>query len=263
MTSEALSETVRLHRPTPHVAVVTIDRPEARNAVSVSVTTGLDRALTLTESDDDIWVVVLTGAGRKVFCAGADLKEIAAGRALSLRTERGGFAGFVNYPREKPWIACVEGLALGGGCEIVLACDMVVAAESSAFGLPETSRGLIAGAGGVYRLPRALPRHIAFEMIATGKTLPARRAHDFGLVNRVAMDGVAMAAALELAAEVCKCSPVAVRESLKVARVANDHDDPTLRHLMDEARERCALSEDSKEGPRAFIEKRPPRWTGR
>lgn len=263
MKQENLSDTVRLHSPAPHIAVITIDRPEARNAVSASVAEGIDRALTLTEADDDIWVVVLSGAGGKAFCAGADLKEVAAGRAPSLGTARGGFAGFVNYPREKPWIAAVEGFALGGGFEIVLTCDMVVAAETATFGLPETSRGLMAAAGGVYKLPRLLPRNVAIEMIATGKVLSAAQAHAHGLVNRVASTGSALDVAIELAQAVAKCAPVAVRESLKVARVAADLDDAELRVVMRQAFERNASAEDYREGPRAFFEKRAPQWLGR
>ncbi|GFE82065.1 enoyl-CoA hydratase [Steroidobacter agaridevorans] len=263
MKQENLSDTVRLHSPAPHVAVITIDRPEARNAVSASVAEGIDRALTLTEADTDTWVVVLTGAGGKAFCAGADLKEVAAGRAATLGTSRGGFAGFVNYSREKPWIAAVEGFALGGGFEIVLTCDMVVAAETATFGLPETSRGLMAAAGGVYRLPRLLPRNIAIELIATGKVLSATQAHAHGLVNRVASAGSALDVAVELAQAVAKCAPVAVRESLKVARVAADMSDAELRVVMRQAFERNASAEDYREGPRAFLEKRAPQWLGR
>ena len=263
MSERLLSEAVRLHMAAPHVAVVTIDRPGARNAVNVAVTEGIDRALGLTESDTDVWVTVLTGAGGKAFSAGADLKEVAAGRALSLRTERGGFAGFVNFPREKPWIAAVEGFAVGGGFEIVLACDMVVASEDAVFALPETSRGLIAAAGGIHRLPRLLPRNLALELIATGAQLTAARAHAHGLVNRLAPKGQALAVAVELGVAICACAPVAVRESLKVARLAGDLDEEALRALTKEARERNDRTADAQEGPRAFVEKRPPRWLGR
>jgi enoyl-CoA hydratase/carnithine racemase len=263
LSAQQLSDTVRLTHPVPHVAVVTIDRPEARNAVSVSVAQGIDRAVEITEADVATWVVVLTGAGGKAFSAGADLKEVAAGRALSLRTDRGGFAGFVNAPREKPWIAAVEGFALGGGFEIVLACEMVVAAETASFGLPETSRALMAAAGGVYRLPRALPRNVALEMIATAQPMPAPQAHAYGMVNRLAPTGAALATAIELAELVCRNAPIAVRESLKVAKLSPDLDDAALRLVMNEARDRLALGEDYQEGPRAFIEKRAPRWSGR
>jgi enoyl-CoA hydratase/carnithine racemase len=263
MTAVQLSACVTRAQPAPHVVLVTIDRAEARNAVNVEVVRGIARAVEESEADPDAWVVILTGAGGRAFCAGADLKEVAAGRAMSLRTQQGGFAGFTHRVRAKPWIAAVEGFAVGGGCEIALACDMIVATENSTFGLPEPKRGLIAAAGGIYRLPRALPRHIALELIATGASLPADRAHAYGMVNRLCAPGQAVSSALELAAAVCACSPSAVAESLKVARLAADFDDPTLKQLSVEANQRNAQSVDYQEGPRAFVEKRAPKWTGR
>jgi len=258
-----LSDCVTLKRPQAHVALVTIERPQARNAVNVAVVQGLSRAVDLTESDVDTWVTIITGAGGKAFCAGADLNDVAAGRIMSLRTEQGGFAGFTHRVREKPWIAAVDGFAVGGGFEIALACDLIVASETSVFGLPEPKRGLIAAAGGVYRVPRALPRHLALELIATGADLPAPRAHDFGLVNRLAAPGETVEAALALASKICACAPVAVYESLKIARVAADFDDPTLKQMTVKATERNSQTGDYKEGPRAFLEKRAPKWTGR
>jgi enoyl-CoA hydratase/carnithine racemase len=258
-----LSESVALERPAPHVALVTIQRPEARNAVNVAVAHGISRAVDISESDVDTWVVIITGAGGKSFCAGADLKEVAAGRAMMLRTAEGGFAGFTHRTRQKPWIAAVDGFAVGGGCEIALACDMIVASETSVFGLPEPKRGLIAGAGGVYRLPRALPRHIALELIATGGELPASRAYAFGMVNRLTPPGKPVETAIDLARRVCDCAPVAVYESLKVARVAADFDDATLKQMTDSGRDRNSQTADYNEGPRAFLEKRAPKWIGR
>jgi len=238
MTRSNLSDSVTLNRPASHVALVTIEREQARNAVNVAVTQGIDRAVEITEADDDIWVVILTGAGGKSFSAGADLKEVAAGRAMMLRTEAGGFAGFTHRTRRKPWIAAVEGFAFGGGCEIALACDMIVATENSTFALPEPKRGLIAGAGGIYRLPRVLPRNIALEMIATGSELSAARAHAFGMVNRLTPPGKVVDGAIELANAVCGCAPVAVYESLSVARRAADFDDATLKQVFDSIHER-------------------------
>ncbi|BEP71202.1 MULTISPECIES: enoyl-CoA hydratase-related protein [unclassified Variovorax] len=256
---------VTVERLPGHVALVTIDRPEARNAVNGDVATGLEAAVDATEADDDIRAVVLTGAGREAFCAGADLKEVSAGRGSALRTERGGFAGFVYRERSKPWIAAVNGKALAGGTELVLACDLVVAVRQAAFGLPEVLRGLIAAAGGLYRLPRAIPPNIALELILTAGQLDAERAHGFGLVNRLVADVDGLReAALALAAEIARNGPVAVRQSLRVAREANSGlDEAALRALTRDAFERVAASEDFKEGPRAFIEKRAPRWTGR
>ena len=256
---------VTVERLPGHVALVTIDRPEARNAVNGDVASGLEAAVDATEADDDIRAVVLTGAGREAFCAGADLKEVSAGRGSALRTERGGFAGFVYRERSKPWIAAVNGKALAGGTELVLACDLVVAVRQAAFGLPEVLRGLIAAAGGLYRLPRAIPPNIALELILTAGQLDAERAHGFGLVNRLVpdVDGL-REAALALAAEIARNGPVAVRQSLRVAREANSGlDEAALRALTRDAFERVAASEDFKEGPRAFIEKRAPRWSGR
>ncbi|MNX33054.1 Carnitinyl-CoA dehydratase [compost metagenome] len=256
---------VTVERLPGHVALVTIDRPEARNAVNGDVASGLEAAVDATEADDDIRAVVLTGAGREAFCAGADLKEVSAGRGSALRTERGGFAGFVYRERSKPWIAAVNGKALAGGTELVLACDLVVAVRQAAFGLPEVLRGLIAAAGGLYRLPRAIPPNIALELILTAGQLDAERAHGFGLVNRLVADVDALReAALVLAAEIARNGPVAVRQSLRVAREANSGlDEAALRALTRDAFERVAASEDFKEGPRAFIEKRAPRWSGR
>jgi len=258
-----LTECVTFSAPAPHVSLVTIHRPEARNAVNAAVAQGIARAVELTESDTDTWVVIITGAGGKAFCAGADIKEVAAGRAMTLRTEEGGFAGFTHRARAKPWIAAVEGFAFGGGCEIALACDFIVAGRSSTFALPEVKRGLIAGAGGVYRLARVLPRNIAFELIATGAELSAERAHELGMVNQLAAAGEAVSAAMDLAARICACSPVAVRESLQVARAGADLDDAALHRMTHEAMRRNSQTEDYREGPRAFIEKRPPKWVGK
>lgn len=252
---------VRIERPEPHVALVTIDRAEARNAVNGEVASALEAFVGASETDDDIRVVVLTGAGH-TFCAGADLKEIAAGKVRELVTRDGGFAGFVRAARRKPWIAAVNGPALAGGTEIVLACDMAIAAETASFGLPEVKRGLAALAGGLYRLPRALPRALAMEAIATGDSITAARAAEFGLVNAVVADGEAARAALGLARRIAANAPVAVRESLAIARRAHE-DDGELEQASREAGRRLAETEDYREGPRAFIEKRAPRWSGR
>lgn len=246
-----------------HVALVTIARPEARNAVNGDVARGLEMAIDATEADDDIWAVILTGKGHEAFCAGADLKAISAGRGHELRTERGGFAGFVHAPRRKPWIAAVNGPALAGGCEIALACDLIVAATGTRFGVPEVKRGLIASAGGLYRLPRALPPAIAREAILTGEPITAEQAHAFGMVNVLCEPPKLIEAAQAMAARITVNAPVAVRESLAVARAAFDKTDPELRQMSEEGQARNMQSEDFKEGPRAFIEKRAPRWVGR
>ncbi len=263
MDIHCLSDVITLYLARPHVAVVTIDRPAVRNAVSGAVTAGLERAILETESSNEIWVTVLTVAGTQAFCAGADLREVSMGRMSSLMTADGGFAGFVHAPRVKPWIAAVNGAAVAGGFEIALACDMIVASEDARFGLPEVKRGLVAAAGGLYRLARVLPRQLAVELIATGETIEAGRAHELGIVNRIAPAGMAVEAALQLAAAICANAPVAVRESLGVVRQALDLSDRELRALSERAQDRIMLTEDFQEGPRAFIEKRAPRWAAR
>ena len=184
-----------------HVAVLTINRPEARNAVNTDVAQGLEAGIDRLEADDDAWVGIITGAQTAkgwIFCAGADLKQMSVDPA-GMMTERGGFAGFVQRERTKPVIAAVDGPALAGGTEIVLACDMVVASETAVFGIPEVKRNLVAGAGGLFRLPRKLPRNIAMELALTGRLdFPAERAAHFGLVNRLCAEGTALQSAIEL-----------------------------------------------------------------
>lgn len=254
---------VLTERPLPHVVRLTLNRPEARNAINGDVARALEAALLETEADPEIRAVVLTGAGAAAFCAGADLKEIAAGRIDSLVTEAGGFAGFVRAERRKPWIAAVNGAALAGGCEIALACDMIVAARHALFGLPEVKRGLAALAGGLYRLPRVLPRAIAFELIATGEPISAARAADLGMVNAVVEPDALETRALDLARVIAANAPVAVTESLAIARRAFDEPEDQLARGSAAAGARLASTEDFREGPRAFIEKRAPRWLGR
>lgn len=256
-------EPVTIEIAAPHVALVTIRRPEARNAVNGAVAVALDRAVKQVENDPEIWAAVLTGAGGVAFSSGADLKEVSAGRIETLFTPDGAFAGFVKHARAKVWIAAVDGFALAGGFEIALACDMIVASENSSFSLPEVTRGLIAAAGGVYRLVRAMPRAIALELLATGDRLSPARAAELGLVNHVTEKGQAVAGALELATKICANAPIAVRESLQVARRAYDLDDDALFALGLEGQNRVMATEDFAEGPRAFIEKRAPRWKGR
>lgn len=258
-----ISDAVLTKKVADHVMLVTINRPDARNAVNGDVAQGLERAVLESEKDPNIWVVILTGAGDKAFCAGADLKAVSAGTAGGLSTPGGGFAGFVHQPRTKPWIAAVNGFALAGGTEIALSCDLIVAIEEAAFGLPEVKRGLVAAAGGLYRLPRALPKAIALELIMTGAHFDAKRAFHHGLINRLVPRDQLMPEALKLASEICENAPIAVRESLGIARQALDLDDAALREASGVAARRNAATEDYKEGPRAFIEKRAPRWAGR
>lgn len=249
------------------VAVITLDRPEARNAIDPDVAVALEAAIDRLEADDEVWVGILTastaGQERPVFCAGADLKAINSGRAADLVTERGGFAGFVYRDRRKPIIAAVDGLATAGGCEIVLAADLVVATTRSAFGLAEAKRNLIAGAGGLFRLPRAIGQAAAMEAILTGEPIPADRAHALGLLSRLVEPGEALDEALRLADQIIACAPLAVWESRAIVRAAATEDDETLIRLTNEALGRIIRSEDTREGLAAFIEKRTPNWQAR
>ncbi len=215
------------------------------------------------ESDGEAWVGIITGAGDRAFCAGMDLKAFAAGQGPELVDARGGFAGLISYPRTKPLIAAVNGAAVGGGCEIVLACDLVVAAEHAVLGLPEVKRGIFAGAGGCFRLPRTIPRVRAMEMLLTGDPIDARSAFELGLVNRVVPGEGLMDAARELARRIRANAPFAVRETLALARAAFDLSEEELWARNNQAWERINRTEDAREGPLAFAEKRPPRWTAR
>lgn len=243
------------------VAIITLNRPEARNAVNVELAVALEAAVDRLEADDDLWVGILAANG-PVFSAGADLKAVAAGEA-HLGTERGGFGGFVTLERTKPIIAAVDGLAVAGGCELVLTCDMVVASTDAGFGLPEVKRCLVAMAGGTARLPKKLPPNIAMEMALTGDPIDAHQAHAHGLVNVLCEPGRAVDEALALAARVNANAPLAVRATrTAVLRGAGVDDDEGIRIAV-EAFRPVARSEDAKEGPRAFVEKRDPIWQAR
>jgi len=242
------------------VAIITLNRPEARNAVSQQLAEDLEAAIDRLESDTNLWIGILCGNGTS-FCAGADLKAIAAGSAR-LSTERGGFAGIVRRTRTKPLIAAVEGPAMAGGTEIVLSCDLVVASSVARFGLPEVKRSLVANAGGLFRLPRALPQNVAMELALTGEDLSAESAHLHGLVNRLVEPGQALDAALELAEVINANAPLAVRASRKVVLAAHLLKDDDAFALTADATRELVGTEDFREGPRAFVEKRAPRWTG-
>jgi enoyl-CoA hydratase len=245
-----------------HIALVTLNRPAQRNAVNGALANLLESYLEQIEADKSIRAAILYASSDRSFCAGADLAEVSAGRVRELFTPKGGFAGFAYAKRQKPWIAAVRGFALGGGLELSLACDMIVAGESASFGLPEVRRGIIAGAGGAYRLPLAIPRAIALEMVATGLPITAQRAYALGLVNRVVPDTEVRDTAIALAEAVASGAPVSVRESLKVARVAAEHSEADLQAMLATAVATVEASPDYLEGPRAFVEKRPPVWQG-
>jgi enoyl-CoA hydratase len=249
------------------VALITLNRPDARNAVNGEVAEAMESAIDRMEADDDVWLGIIQanteGQAKPVFCAGADLKAINSGAGASLSTERGGFAGFTYRDRKKPVIVAVDGLATAGGCEIVLAADLVVATTRSSFGLAEVKRNLVAGAGGLFRLPRAIGRSAAMELILTGEPLDAQRAYELGLVNRLVEPGQATEEALRLAAQITAAAPLAVWESRKVVLAAATNDDDTLIKMTNAAMATVMRSEDLSEGLTAFIEKRPPQWKGR
>ena len=244
------------------VALLTINRPEARNAVNGAVANGMEEAIDRLEADDDVWVGIVTGTG-PVFSAGADLKAIASGEAAALQTKRGGFAGIARRERTKPLIAAVNGPAYAGGCEIVLSCDLVVASTEAKFGIPEVKRSLVAAAGGLFRLPRALPKNVAMELALTGDPIDAQRAYDLGLVNRLCEPGALIHTALALADQITANAPLAVRASREIVLKGMLADDDDAWRITNEAFAAVASSEDFGEGPRAFIEKRAPQWKGR
>jgi enoyl-CoA hydratase len=245
-----------------HYAIITINRPQARNAVNGAVANGIEAGIDRIEDDDDLWVGIVTGVP-PVFCAGADLKEINSGNAAALQTKRGGFGGIVTRERVKPILAAVDGPALAGGTEIVLACDLVVASRSATFGIPEVKRSLAAAAGGLFRLGRKIPLNIAMECALTGDPISAERAHHHGLVNVLCEDGQALDEAMTLADRICANAPVAVRASRKVVLEATNAPDDVGWKMSIDAMAQAMGSADFKEGLTAFIEKRPPNWTGK
>lgn len=244
------------------VGVLKINRPDKKNAVNGDVARGMEEAIDKLEADPEVWLGVLTGEGN-VFCAGADLKAINEGKAAELATERGGFAGIASRARTKPIIAAVDGPALAGGTEIVLSCDLVVASTSATFGIPEAKRSLVAAAGGLFRLPRLLPRNIALEMGLTGDPITAERAYHFGLVNELCEPGQALETAMALAGRVAANAPLAVRETRRLMLELGFADDETGFRESGRSMMGLADSEDFWEGPKAFLEKRPPEWKGR
>jgi enoyl-CoA hydratase/carnithine racemase len=239
------------------VLLVRLDRDAKLNAMDRDMTLGLDAAMNRLEDDAELWVGVLTGNGR-AFSAGSDLADPDRNS-----TERGGPYGLIRRQRSKPLIAAVDGLAFGGGFEMVLACDLVVASTRARFALPEVKRGLLALYGGVFRAARALPPNLARELVMTGEPIGAERAHALGLVNRLCAEGAAVDEALQLAEAICANSPVAVRESLGVLNQAIDAADQLAWQLSGEAAARVRASEDSREGIAAFLQKRKPAWRGR
>lgn len=242
-----------------HLLIMTLNRPEVRNAVNAEMAKAIAAAVDELDADPDLRVGVLTGASA-TFCAGLDLNSVLDGSER--RVEGRGFGGLTEAPPRKPLIAAVEGYALAGGFEMVLACDLIVASEGAEFGLPEVKRGLIAGSGGLSRLPRRVPFHLAMEWILTGDRLQASEAHRWGLVNRLTAAGGALEAAKELARAVAANAPLAVGMSkLSVGEAAGEGDTATW-EIQRQRVEEIVVSEDAREGAAAFLEKRPPKWKG-
>ncbi|WP_200304636.1 crotonase/enoyl-CoA hydratase family protein [Streptomyces adelaidensis] len=243
-----------------NVLVVTLNREHVRNAVNTAMAEGVAGALDELDRRRDLVAGVLTGAG-STFCSGMDLKAFLAGERPGVPGR--GFAGIVERGSDKPLIAAVEGHAIAGGFEIVLACDLVVASETAAFGLPEVKRGLVAAAGGLFRLPQRVPYQLAMEMALTGEFVPAERARELGLVNRLVPAGEAASAALELAAAIARNGPLAVAATKRIITLSRDWSAEESFDRQRPMAEDVRSSEDAREGARAFTEKRPPRWSGK
>ncbi|MAM80463.1 MAG: enoyl-CoA hydratase [Gammaproteobacteria bacterium] len=245
-----------------HLAIITLNRPEARNAINGEMASTMEACLDEYEENPDLWCAILRAEGT-VFSAGADLKEVSAGNGAELATRKGGFAGITRRERTKPLIAAIQGTAVAGGCEISLACDLIVASTETVFGLAEVKRSLAAAAGGLFRLPRALGMATAMEAIMTGEPISAQRAYELGMVNKVVSPDKVMVEARDLAKRILCNAPLAVFASRKVAARAMMDSDDDLWRASGEAMRSLASTEDYREGPLAFIEKRDPVWKGR
>lgn len=238
------------------VIVVRIEREEKRNAIDAAVTAGIDAALNRLEDDPALRVGILTGTAN-VFSAGTDL-----GVGMS-KSERGGSYGVIRRSRSKPLIAAVEGLALGGGFEIVMACDLVVASETARFGLPEVTRSLIPTCGGLFRAGRVLPANVAAELLLLGRPIDAERAERLGLANLLVPAGQALARALEMAETIAGNGPVAVRETMRFLEAFRAEEEARGWEGTTRGERVIYAAEDTVEGVKAFFERRPPRWKGR
>jgi enoyl-CoA hydratase len=242
------------------ILIVTINRPEARNAVNKAVSQGVADAVDQLDSDDGLSVGIITGAGGN-FCAGMDLKAFVAGENVVVP---GRGLGFTQQPPRKPMIAAVEGFALAGGTELVLACDLVVAGRSAKFGIPEVKRGLAAGAGGLFRLPRRVPYQVAMELALTGDSFTAEDGYRYGFVNRLVDDGNALSSALELAEKITANGPLAIAASKQVIAASSGWgSDEEAFDKQGELLAPVFVSKDAIEGATAFAEKRAPVWQGK
>ncbi|PLC48730.1 enoyl-CoA hydratase [Pollutimonas subterranea] len=243
------------------IQIITVNRPEARNAINYETAHELAKAFEQLDNNDDVVIGILTGAGN-TFSSGMDLKAFAFNGQRPL-VEGRGFAGLCEKPPRKPLIAAVEGYALAGGCEMALACDMIVAADNANFGLPEVKRGIVPGSGGMVRLPSRIPYHIAMEAVLTGEMLPAARAQQFGLVNRLVPAGQALEQAMVLARIIAENGPLAVQTAKKIVAESRDWRQADMFDLQRPRVAHIFVSADAKEGATAFAEKRKPVWTGK
>jgi enoyl-CoA hydratase len=241
------------------IATITLDRPAKRNAINITMSDALREVIARFEEDDDIRVAILTGSGGH-FCAGMDLAAFIAGEGETILFGKGGFGGFVNRKPGKPVIAAVEGAALAGGFEILLACDMAIAGEGAIFGVPEPKLGLIAGGGGAIRLRHRVPQVIANEILLTGRMVTAEEAHSYGLLNAIVKKGGALAAAQALAQTITANAPDAITETLALARNSGEGSKDDAWKMNNEALRRVMMSAEAKEGISAFLEKRPAKW---
>jgi len=253
-----VSQPVLLRRTRGSIAIITLNRPEVRNAIDAATGLAVDAALTAAETDETVRVVVLTGHG-PAFCAGADLKALDAGEPEAFVEDRG-WAGVTSRDRLKPLIAAVEGPALAGGCELVLACDLAIASTDASFGLPEVKHGLIAAAGGAARLPHQVPAKVAMEMLLTGDAVPAERALALGLVNAVVPRGCALDTAIALANRIALHPPLAVAATRTIADHSAEHGLAAGIDVSTSFLGEVMRSTDVAEGLRAFVEHRAPRW---
>ncbi len=257
-----MTNDVVLYHAENGVATVTLNRPDQRNAINPQTCDAMRAAFDQVEADPNIRVAILTGAG-PLFCAGMDLKAFASGAGDTILFGEYGFGGFVKRQRTKPVIAAVEGAALAGGFEMMLACDLVIAGTSAQFALPEVRIGLIPGAGGAVRLPISIPRLRANEILLTGKPFDASDAADWGVINQAVADGEALATAHALAADIASNAPIAVRHTLAIANAAHAANDAAHWPANDDVIKQIGKTADAAEGARAFIEKRAPVWQGK
>jgi enoyl-CoA hydratase/carnithine racemase len=246
-----------------HIEILTINRPEARNAINGAVSRAMSSIMDELVDDADCWVVILTGSGDKAFSAGMDLKAFSGGEGGDIMGARGGFGGLTQRDFPKPLIAAVNGSALAGGLEIMLSCDLVVTSDHAMFGIPEAKRGLIAGAGGLIRLPKRLPIAVAYELAMTGDPIDAARAYALGLVNKVVPAASVLDQAIALAERIAANAPLAVRYSKSVMRRAAEVSEADGWKINQDAVNVVFSSEDAQEGPLAFAEKREARWQGK